>query len=551
MARLDRLGPAKQIAHLGAVVGREFAYEVLQAVGPLEEAMLRQGLAQLVEAELLYQRGLPPQARYRFKHALIQEVAYQSLLRSTRCQYHQQIAQVLEGRFPDTCQRHPELVAHHYTEAGCSAQALPYWQQAGQRAIERSANLEAIGHLTKGLEVLQTLPETPERSQHELTLRLALGATLMITRGYAAPEVERAYARARDLCQQLGQSAQLFPVLHGLWRFYVNRAEMHTARALGEQLISLAQHDQDSALLLQAHRALGPTLTFRGELALARAHLEQGIALYDRQHHRFHILLYGQDPGVVCHTFAALALWLLGYSEQAQQHIDKALMLAQELEHSFSLAYVLSHMAVIHRLRREVLATHLRAEATIALSREQEFPFWLTWGTMLRGWANAQLGQREEGAAAISEGLAAYQATGAGVLRPTFLGLLAEVCGLGGGTTEGLRVLAEASAVIDATGERWWETELHRLRGELLLARAGDNQVDAEACFHQALQVAHCQQAKALELRAAMSLSRLWQQQGKCAAAYDLLAPIYNWFTEGFDTADLQEAKALLADVAR
>jgi predicted ATPase len=368
----------------------------------------------------------------------------------------------------------------------------------------------------------------------------------MMTRGYAAPEVEQTYARARDLCQQIGQSAQLFPVLHGLWRLYVNRAELHTARALGEQLVMLAQNSQDPALLLQAYRALGPTVMYGGELALARAHLEQGIALYDRQQHRIHTLLYGQDPGVVCHIYAALALWLLGYPEQAQQRVDEVQSLVQELEHPFSLAYVLSHTAIIHQLRREVPAPHMRTETIIALSREKGFSFWLTWGTMLRGWAVAQLGQREEGTAAISEGLAAYQATGAGLLRPMFLGLLADVYGLGGEATEGLRVLADASAVMDTTGERWWEPELHRLRGELLLGSAGENQVDAEACFHQALQVAQRQQAKALELRTAMSLSRLWQRQDKRAEARQLLAETYCWFMEGFDTPDLQEAKALL-----
>ena len=288
MARLDRLATVKGLAQLGATLGREFAYDLLQAVSPWDEATLQRGLHQLVEAEFLYQQGLPPQATYRFKHALIQDAAYQSLLRSTRQQYHQHIAQVVEARFPEICETQPELLAHHYTEAGLLAQAIPYWQRAGQRAIERSANLEAIGHLTKGLECSTTLPDTPERAQQELDLQTTLGPALMVTKGLGAPEVLHAYTRARELCQQVGETPQLFQVLRGLWFFYLMRMELQTARELGEHLLTLAQQVGDPALLLEAHYALGITLNYLGELTTAQAHLVQGITLYDPQQHRPH-----------------------------------------------------------------------------------------------------------------------------------------------------------------------------------------------------------------------------------------------------------------------
>jgi predicted ATPase len=281
MARLDRLAAVKGLAQLGATLGREFSYELLQAVAPWDEGTLRHGLHQLVAVEFLYQQGLPPQATYLFKHALIQEAAYQSLLRSTRQQYHQRIAQVLEARFPDIRETQPELLAHHYTEAGLIAQAIPYWQQAGQRALRRSANVEAIEHLTRGLDILKTLPDTPEHAKRELDLQIALGPALMATKGLAAPEVEYAYTRARELCHQMGETPQLFPVLMGLCMLYRQRGAFQRARQVGEQCLALAQHVNEAALLLEAHCALGVPLFYLGVLALARFHLEQGSALYD------------------------------------------------------------------------------------------------------------------------------------------------------------------------------------------------------------------------------------------------------------------------------
>jgi predicted ATPase len=302
MARLDRLTAVKAMAQLGATLGREFAYNLLQAVSPWDEDTLQRGLHQLVAAEFLYQQGLPPQATYAFKHALIQEAAYQSLLRSTRQQYHQRIAQALEARFPELCETQPELLAHHYTEAGLLAQAIPYWQRAGQRASERSAYVEAIGHLTKGLELLNTLPDTSERTQLELTLQIAKSVPLIATKGYGVPEVEQAFARARELCRQVGETPQLFPVLRGLSAFYIARAELQTACELAEQLRRLAQNAQNPAMLVEASQMLGTTLFYLGEVAPARVHLEQGIALYDPQQHRFHTSLYGANMATTSFT---------------------------------------------------------------------------------------------------------------------------------------------------------------------------------------------------------------------------------------------------------
>ncbi|MBI3246697.1 MAG: AAA family ATPase [Deltaproteobacteria bacterium] len=559
MARLDRLGTVKEIAQMGATIGREFTYDVLQAVSPLTADTLQQGLRQLVETELVYQRGVPPHATYIFKHALVQDTAYQSLLKSTRQQHHRQIARVLEERFAKIEETQPELLAHHCTEAGLIEQAIPYWQQAGQRAVQRSANIEAIVHLTKGLELLRTLPDTLKRTQQELTLQTTLGPALIATKGFGAPEVEKTYSRARELCRQVGETPQLFLVLRGLWAFYNTRAELQTAGELGEQFLSLAQGVQDPALLLEAHRALGRNLFDRGELLLARAHLEQGIALYDPLQHGSHAFLYGYDPGVAGLSCMALVLWHLGYPDEALKRNHEALTLAQELAHPFSLAFAFFFTDRLCQFRRDGQTAQERAEAAIALSREHGFPLFVAEGTILRGWALAEQGQKEEGIAQMCQGMAAWRVTGAEMWQSNFLALLAEVYGKVGQVEEGLAVLAEALAQIDKTGERFYEADLYRIKGELLLAQAGhrlqalglrEKTEEAEECFLKAIEIACRQSAKSLELRAVTSLARLWQQQGKQHEARQLLADIYNWFTEGFDTKDLQEAKALLEELS-
>jgi predicted ATPase len=436
-------------------------------------------------------------------------------------------------------------LAHHYTEAGLNEQAIRYWHKAGQRSVERSANVEAIAHLTKGLELLKTLPDTSERALQELTLQRHLGVALIVTKGFAAPEVEHAYARARELCQHVGDTQQVFPVLFGLWGYYHTAMDLPTARGLAEQLLILAQRQHDSALILQGNRALGDTLHRLGEFVAARTYLEQGIELYDRQQHHSHALRYGQDPGMGCLGFAAIVLWMLGYPEQALQRSHQALTVAQDVSHPFSLTFALSLAGRLHTLRREWRVAQEQAETMIALSTEQGNAFHLAAGTTMRACALIMQHPTEEEIAQIRQSFAARRTTGMRTVLP-WLALLAEAYGKVGQAEEGLTVLFEAQTYIDHTGDRFCESELSRLTGELLLKHAIPDPGQAATCFQRALDIARHQEAKSLELRAAMSLSRLWQRQGKQKQAYELLAEVYGWFTEGFDTADLQEAQSLL-----
>jgi predicted ATPase len=539
----------------------------------MEEPALQHELAQLVAAELLYQQGLPPRARYAFKHVLIQETAYQSLLKSTRQRYHQRIAQILAARFPEIVETQPELLAHHYTEAGLVAEAIPCWLRAGQRAVEHSANIEAIRHLTKGLEILASLPGTPERFQHELALHLALGPPLLIIKGQESREVAQAYHRAQELCQQLGDSQQGFSVLMGLCTFYNAQGRLQTSRHLAEQSLALAQGVGDPVLLHEAHIMLGSILFSHGEFVSAHTHLEQGLALRSSQAHRAVLLIRGADSEVVGATWLAWSLWILGYPDRALAKSHEALQLAQELSHAYTLAIAFFFAALLHQWRREVSAAQERLDVAVALSKEHGFPRWVTCGMMLRGWVLAEQGLAEQGIAQLQEGVAAWRAMGNELALPYYLAMLTEAYGKAGRVPEGLRTLAEAQAIAHKNAERRFDPELLRLKGELLLQQLRESdrgrttplgtplvaEVEgagttpepplpqaAEVCFRQAITMARQRQAKSLELRAAMSLSRLLQVQGKPAEAYQILAESYGWFTEGFSTPDLQEAKALL-----
>ena len=557
MARLDRLAAVKGLAQLGATLGREFSYELLQAVSLWDEETLRQGLQQLVAAEFVYQRGLPPQATYVFKHALIQDAAYQSLLKSTRQQYHQRIAQVLAGQFPETAETQPELMAHHYTEAGLGEQAVPYWLRAGQRAVQRSANVEAIKHFTQGLDILQHCPATPECILHELSLQLAISVPLRMLQGHTAPEVAQVQRRAYALCQQVGDSPQRFSALVGLWGLSLDQAQYHMARELGEQCFALAQRLHDPMFLQEAHLTLGATLVYPGELVEAYAHIEQAIALYDPHKSRSLALGRSADSGVMSLAYASRTLWLLGYPEQALTRINEACMLAQELSHAYSLGFAWQFAATLHQYRREPQRVREYAEAAMAFAEERGFVRWSAGSMMSRGWALVEQELAADGIAQIQQGLGIWRSMGGELGLSHFLSGLAEAYKLAGQTAAGLQVVAEALALVQKNAERYSEAELYRLQGNLLLALArtedrghSPRTAEAEACFQQAIEIAQQQQAKSWELRAAMSLSRLWQKQGKRADARVLLAPIYGWFTEGFDTADLQEAKALLEELS-
>jgi class 3 adenylate cyclase/tetratricopeptide (TPR) repeat protein len=433
MARLDRLATVKGLAQLGATLGREFSYELLQAVSPWDEGTLQRGLHQLVEAEFLYQQGLPPQATYLFKHALIQEAAYQSLLRSTRQRHHQHIAQVLEVQFHELCETQPELLAHHYTEAGCPAQAISYWQRAGQQAAQRSAHQEVIGHLTKGVEALQTLPDTPERTQQDLLLHVALGVSFMAVKGRAAPEVERVYSRARALCQQVGDTLQLFPVLRGLVLFYLNCGQRQTAQDLAEQLLRQAERQPEAAPRMLGHYLLGQVLFIGGALGEAARHFEQAIATYNLQEHRQLAHVYGIDLGVITRSLGALVLWLRGYPERALAQSQEALTLAQAVAHPLSQVLAQVWLARLHQFRQEAQGAYDWAAGSIALATHQGFAaLYVAWGTMSQGWALTRKEQWAAGIAKLREGSATALATGSELWRPYFLALLAEAAGAAG-----------------------------------------------------------------------------------------------------------------------
>jgi predicted ATPase len=492
---------------------------------------------------------LPPLATYTFKHALVQEAAYESLLKSTRQQYHQRLAQVVEVQFPALVETQPELVAQHYTAAGYAEQAVVYWQRAGQHASHRSAYLEASSHFTTGIALLKTLPETPEHTRHALALYIALGAELLVTKGQGAPEVEYAYTQTRVLCQQVGETPELVPVLLGLWRYYVVQPQLHTARELGETLLRLAHQAHDPAFAVIAHHTLGVTWFSLGALPTARSHLEAGSARYTPDQRRAPAFRIGPDLGVGCRVYTAITLWILGYPAQAMVHIHEALVLAQALAHPYSLAFARICTAWVYKFRRDVSAVHEQAEAIVTLSTEHSFPHWAAQGAIFRGWALTMQGQGEEGLAQVRQGITVQRATGAVLRIPYFCTVLAEVADHLGRPADGLQALAEAHTLVEQQEERWWEAEIYRLRGVLLLRQSGTSQAEAEAWLRRALDVARHQEAKSLELRAAISLSRLRQQQGKRDEARGLLAPIYGWFTEGFETLDLVEAKAFLVEL--
>ena len=550
MARLDRLGPIKAVAQLGATIGRTFDYDLLQAVAILDEAALQQGLRQLVETGLVYQRGLLPQATYTFKHALIQDAAYASMLHSTRQQVHQEIARVLETQLPETAETQPELVAHHYTEANLPDHAIIYWQRAGQRAITRFAYAEAVAHLTKALGILATLSDASNRNQCELDVQLALGQALIFIRGQADAEVGQAYDRARVLCLQMGDARQLFRILYGLAHFHTVRAELQTARALSEDLLHLAQRIDEPIYLHGAHWVMGAMGLLGGEFALAREHWEQSFALYDPQQHQDNVFLFGFDLGIFSLCWLSHALWYLGYPEQALSVGQQALDLAAALSHASSRAVALDYVAMLHQFRCDKHAVHEHTGAAISLCSEHGLAYYLAWARLMQGWSLNLPGQGEAGIDPMRDGLDALRATGGRLRLPYYLALMAESYGQAGQIEAGLSLLDEALALVEKTGERWQVAELYRLKGDLLLQQDVPDVSQAEGYFHQALDLARHQQAKALELRTAIRLGCLWHQQGKCHEAREMLTDITRWFTEGLNMVDLQEAKGLLDELS-
>jgi len=548
-ARIDRLSSAaKRLLQTVAVVGHDVSVPLLQAVTGLADETLHDDLQHLQAAEFLYETCQIPASTYTFKHALTREAAYQSLLASTRRQLHQRIAQVLEAQFAGLVETQPEVLAHHYRQGGNMEQAVLYLQRAGVQALQRAAYVEAHAHLTTGLEMLATMPETPTRHQHELNLLIAFAQALRFTKGQAAPELEPVFTRAAALCQQAGESPQRFMVLDALCVFYYTRAEYQAARTVAEQLLDLAQRQHDPAQLARAHERLGQTSFNVGAFAPARTHLEQGLALFDPRGYATLPVVPGgmRDYRTGCLIQVGRALCMLGYPDQAVQRSQEALTIAHALAHPFQLVEVLFTSALIRRARREWPTVQAYAEAMLALATKHGLVRHVALGTLFQGTALAGQGQYAAGLAQMRQGLEAYRATGSVSGMSGHLAQLADTYGKAGEVDEGMLLVTEALALVDITGKRHTEAELHRLQGELLLRQAAPEAPAAEACFQRALDVAHRQQAKWWELRAAMSLAQLWQRQGKRAEARALLAEIYGWFTEGFDTADLQDARRLL-----
>jgi class 3 adenylate cyclase/predicted ATPase len=541
MARLDRLGPARELAQIGAAIGREFSHAI-SAVAHKPESELAPALDRLVQAGLLFCKGTPPQATYLFKHALVQDAAYGTLLRAKRQNLHASIASVLERQFSDVCEGQPEVLARHYARAGLPEQAINYWQRAGDRAAKRSANQEAVAHFRNALGLLETLPNRAAHAEQELQLLIALGPALMTTRSSAAPEIGIVYARARELAHDAQRVADFFPTVWGASLVAFTAGDLATAGRLVDELIGMANTSGDSALKLQAHHAAWANFLVTGPLATARHHVACGLALYRRDTHGEQALQYGgHDPGVCGYVIDALIAAVMGYPDQAVRQMHKGVGLARELDHAPSLAQALWFTAELHQIRREPQKVQDSVSAVLPLLARHGSAVGVANATMLRGWARVMQNQIEEGLAAIREGLAAWRATGSKFHVPYRLARAAEACLVAGEIEDGLQLIREATA---QSGDRWFAPELHRLKGELLLEAGRRDEV--EECLDRALKVAQEQGARLLELRAAMSFSRVLQAQGRRNEARGLLAPIYTWFTEGLDTADLQQARALL-----
>jgi class 3 adenylate cyclase/predicted ATPase len=547
MSRLDRLGSVRLVAQIGAAIGREFPYALLCAVSRLPEDELQAPLARLVASELVFQRGIPPNAVYSFKHTLVQDAAHGSLLRNSRQQLHAQIAEALETHSPELMDTQPALLARHYAEAGLVEKSVAYWGKAGQRSAARSAMAEAVAQLHKGLDQLALLPDTPERQGRELEFWSALGAVLQAVKGQAAPETGHAYARARELWEQLGSPSEFLHIPYGQSLHHVFRGELDLAQRLDEDLLRLSRQRNDSTGLVLGHISSGQTLLFAGGFASSRSHFEEALALYDPILCRSLARHAGPHPQVSALGYLGIDLLCLGYPHQALVQSRAAIAKARGLAHPPSLAASLALGTLLLLLSRDNVALDKRAGQLVAVATEQGFPRWHAQGTICRGWVKVKNGDVAEGTSLLRSGSKAYRATGSLSWMPQYFALLARACEIAGQIEEGLTLLDDALEIAERTGERSLEAELNRHKGQLLL-RQGHTEA-AEVLYRKALGIAAEQGAKLWELRAAMSLARLRRDQGHGAEARDLLAPVYAWFTEGFDTPDLKDAKVMLDEL--
>ncbi len=548
LARLDRITQRHEVVQMAATLGREFSYELLHAVSATDESTLRDELAKLVTAEILYPKGRPPQGSYLFKHALIQDAAYQSLLKTRRQEFHRRVAQVLEERFAETVETRPEVVAQHYTEAGLTRPAVDWWEKAGLRSQSRHAHTEAIAHFNRGLEHTVKLEESPERDGQELRLQLALSLSLMSAKGYAAPEVGPVQARARALCEMIGPQAPLFYVLWGMWAWRFIRSDLDSCLELSNEIMPLAESLNDRSLLVEAHFAPACTLFYRGDYAGSRRHGDAGFALWELESSQAQARLIGQNSGVGLLCYSAIPTWYLGYPEQALRRAEQALALARQLAHPHTTALGLYNISFVKQLCGLGRETEADGAVEVALCTEQGYPFWRGMGLMSRGAGLLLQGKAAEAIDLLRQGIQAVQATGAEITLPHYWGCLAEAHGRAGRRAEALDALEQGFVQMRRTAAFFAEAELHRLKGEILASDA-DREAEAETHLRQGLETARRQGARSLELRSAMSLCRFLLQRGRPREGQDLLADVYAWFTEGFETRDLRAAQQLLADL--
>ena len=546
-SRIDRLpADAKDLLQTLAVIGRESPQSLIRAVVTKSDDELDRLLDDLQLGEFIYEQPAVGDIEYAFKHALTQEVSYNSILIKRRKLLHERAGVALESMFAEQLDDHLGELAHHYSRSDNVVKAVEYLGRAGQRALQHSAYADAIQRLTAAIELLHRLPDNPARIHTELRLQLAIGPALVAVEGMAAPGTERTYTRARELCDQLGDPPELFPALFGLWIMYLLRGQLRKAYDLAEHLLRLAQSTFDPALLLLAESALGQTWFTVGEFPRAREHLEMATSLYDHERHRLLAYRYGGDAGVIALSYGAWTLWHLGFPDKALNRANESLALAQMLSHPFSVAFAEYFVGFLHQYRREARAADETAQVLMALATEHGLTDWMAWATTLRGWAMADQGRNEEGVARIREGLAASRTVGAELNRPYFLTLLAEAHAEAARFDEALIALTDALTAANENEDLHHLAEIHRLKGELLLRQAPANPTEAQRCFQGSIKISRHQSAKSFELRATTSLARLLDTQGRREEARTMLAAIYNWFTEGFDTADLKDAKALL-----
>ncbi|MFN0315300.1 MAG: AAA family ATPase [Burkholderiales bacterium] len=547
MARLDRLAPVKEVAQVGACIGREFSYELLAAISPMNERTLDEALKQLVLSQLVYQQGAAPQATYTFKHALVQDAAYGSLLKSRRQVLHKNIAETLEQRFPERVAHEPEVVAHHYTEAGLNEQATDYWLKAGQRGVERFANAEAITHLTRGLKTLEALPPGKERDQRELLLQINLGLALGNSKGYSPPEVGQAFGRAKDLCDQVGDTPQMFSTLGGLWLYYAMRAEYVTSEKLGNQILDLAGHSSVYHHVIAANNIVGINSLFTGKIEIARDYFEAGFEAYEKSGSLPLGRVYGFDHGINCCEWVAWALMILGFGERSRERYDIAIRTAHRHAEPLAVATTLVHHALFNMLCEDPVSALTNSREAAAFCRENRILLRQIEAEMIEGCALADLGQPAEGLRILQPAINVWAQLGAKIWDPGWYSALARVQAQGGRIDLAREAMHHAFDAAETTGEHLYLADMHRLDGDLRLFVMHP---DAESCYREAIRLARQQKAKLFEIRASTSLAGLLQSQDKCREAYDLLAPVYNWFTEGFDTKKLKEAKALLDSLA-